>query len=144
HAIYEAWKVDKVEAALLAELLLRGPQTEGELRGRASRMEAVDDLDTLRAKLRPMAGRGLVGYLRPEGRGGPAPAHGVRPPDELAGLRARHAGSAVEDEPRAAPAPRHEPAPAEVETLKQAVASLQAEVTAVKDELRQLKAALGM
>src|SRR5947209_6373261 len=34
HALYEAWHVDKVELALLAELLLRGPQTEGELRTR--------------------------------------------------------------------------------------------------------------
>src|SRR5215813_11418979 len=40
HALYEAWKVDKVELAVLGELLLRGPQTEGELRSRASRMEA--------------------------------------------------------------------------------------------------------
>jgi uncharacterized protein YceH (UPF0502 family) len=144
HAIYEAWKVDKVEAALLAELLLRGPQTEGELRGRASRMEAVDDLDTLRAKLRPMAERGLVVYLTPEGRRGTVLTHGFHAADELGGLRARHAGAAVEEEPQTAPVSRHEPLPAEIETLKQTVASLQAEVTAVKEELRQLKAALGM
>ena len=49
HLLYEAWHVDKVELAVLAELLLRGPQTEGELRGRASRMEPIDDLDALRA-----------------------------------------------------------------------------------------------
>jgi hypothetical protein len=107
-------------------------------------MEAVDDLDTLRAKLRPMAERGLVVYLTPEGRRGTVLTHGFHAADELAGLRARHAGAAVEDEPRAAPAPRHEPGPAEIETLKQTVASLQAEVTAVREELRQLKAALGM
>ena len=29
HSLYEAWHVDKVELAVLAELLLRGPQTEG-------------------------------------------------------------------------------------------------------------------
>ena len=46
HAMYDAWKVGKVEAAILTELLLRGPQTEGELRSRASRMEPIDDLDT--------------------------------------------------------------------------------------------------
>src|SRR5687768_1225314 len=39
HHLYEAWNVSKVELAILAELLLRGPQTEGELRGRAGRME---------------------------------------------------------------------------------------------------------
>ena len=35
HSLYEAWHADKVELAVLAELLLRGPQTEGELRARA-------------------------------------------------------------------------------------------------------------
>src|SRR5947209_11648958 len=43
HALYEAWRVDKVELAILGELLLRGPQTEGELRARASRMEPIDE-----------------------------------------------------------------------------------------------------
>src|SRR5437870_994225 len=39
HNLYDAWSVNKVELAILAELLLRGPQTEGEIRQRASRME---------------------------------------------------------------------------------------------------------
>ena len=43
HIVYEAWRVEKVELAVLAELLLRGPQSEGELRARASRMEPIDD-----------------------------------------------------------------------------------------------------
>src|SRR5262249_14942459 len=47
HTLYESWHVDKVELAILAELLLRGPQTEGELRARASRMESIADLDAL-------------------------------------------------------------------------------------------------
>src|SRR5262249_53892814 len=38
HNLYDLWSVNKVELAILAELLLRGPQTEGELRQRASRM----------------------------------------------------------------------------------------------------------
>src|SRR5262245_2756710 len=62
HVAYEAWKVDKVELAVLAELLLRGAQTEGELRGRASRMESIDDLDQLRAVLKRLAERRLVVY----------------------------------------------------------------------------------
>ena len=32
HTLYDWLKVSKVELAVLAELLLRGPQTEGELR----------------------------------------------------------------------------------------------------------------
>src|SRR5450432_1916678 len=60
HHLYEKWHVNKVELALLAELLLRGAQTEGELRGRASRMEPLDDLEQLRQALRPLAERKLV------------------------------------------------------------------------------------
>jgi uncharacterized protein len=36
-----------VELAVIAELLLRGPQTEGELRARASRMRPIPDLPAL-------------------------------------------------------------------------------------------------
>src|SRR5262249_2251913 len=32
HILYEAWRVEKPALAVLGELLLRGPQTEGELR----------------------------------------------------------------------------------------------------------------
>src|SRR4029079_8425429 len=40
HQLYEWLGVDKVELSVMAELLLRGAQTEGELRGRVSRMDA--------------------------------------------------------------------------------------------------------
>src|SRR5437588_574115 len=66
HSLYEAWRVDKVEVALMAELLLRGPQTEGELRTRAGRMEPINDLDALRALLKPLVERRLVVYLTPD------------------------------------------------------------------------------
>ena len=48
HLLYEWLGVDKVELAVMAELLLRGAQTEGELRGRAARMEPIADLAALR------------------------------------------------------------------------------------------------
>ena len=40
-----------MELAVLAELLLRGPQTEGDLRARASRMEPLPDLAALQTVL---------------------------------------------------------------------------------------------
>src|SRR5437868_4374278 len=42
HSVIETLHVRAGEAAILAELLLRGPQTLGELRGRASRMHAME------------------------------------------------------------------------------------------------------
>src|SRR5262249_3066633 len=94
HIAYETWKVDKVELAILAELLLRGPQTEGELRGRASRMEPIDDLDGLRVILKRLCERGLAVYLTPEGRRGTVLTDGFHPPSEVERLRAHHLGAA--------------------------------------------------
>src|SRR5262249_30562607 len=89
HSLYDEWKVGKVELAILGELLLRGAQTEGELRGRASRMEPIDDLDTLRDVLKPMAERRLVVHLTPEGQRGTALTHGFMTPEELEHWRGR-------------------------------------------------------
>src|SRR5215471_17065331 len=118
HIAYETWKVDKVELAVLAELLLRGPQTEGELRGRASRMEPIGDLDQLRLILKRLTERRLVVYLTPEGRRGTILTHGFHPAAELERLRAGHMGTAevVEREP----APRSaEDAPETSKTLEE-------------------------
>ena len=45
------------QAGVLSELLLRGPQTEGELRARASRMAAIPDLATLHRVLEELSTR---------------------------------------------------------------------------------------
>src|SRR5438874_1712888 len=87
HLLYEQWHVGKGEIAVLAELLLRGPQTEGDLRTRVSRMEPVEDLDALRAVLHPLVQRGLVVYLTPEGRRGTVLTHGFHDAQELERLK---------------------------------------------------------
>ena len=93
HLLYEAWnQPSKVEMAVLAELLLRGPQTEGDLRGRASRMDEIKDLDELRGLLKGLAARNLVVYLTPPGRGAVV-THGFHSPEELE--KARAAGGAI-------------------------------------------------
>ena len=99
HLLYEAWKVAKVEMAVLAELLLRGPQTEGDLRGRASRMDEIKDLDELRGLLKGLAERNLVVYLSPPDRRGTVVTHGFHTPDELEREKGRHAGGAADHEP---------------------------------------------
>ncbi|MGL6076934.1 MAG: YceH family protein [Fimbriiglobus sp.] len=87
HQLYELWKVDKVEMAILAELLLRGPQTEGDLRGRASRMEEIADLETLRQHLKKLETRNLVVYLTSPDRRGAMLTHGFHTPEELSDAR---------------------------------------------------------
>jgi uncharacterized protein YceH (UPF0502 family) len=161
HSLYETWHVNKVELAILGELLLRGPQTEGELRGRASRMEPIDDLDALRAVLRPMAERKLVVYLTPEGRRGTVLTHGMHAPDELEGLRNRHKSEAVEfvTAPSVAAPPRvAEPANStalaslegrvndahnEIAALRGELSNLQNQIAALTEQVRGLNDALG-
>ena len=57
--------IDKTKLAVLAELLLRGVQQPGELRGRASRMAPIESLGALSAILGPLIEAGLVVRLDP-------------------------------------------------------------------------------
>ncbi len=152
HHLYEAWKVEKVELAVLGELLLRGPQTEGELRGRASRMEPIADLEALRPVLRSLAERGLVVYLTPEGRRGTTVTHGFHTPEDLERLRsAAGRETNVSAEPAlavpASTATQQQETPAEVptalRTLADAVSELQKRVSELEEQVRSLKQALG-
>lgn len=69
HLLYQWLGVEKVELAVMTELLLRGAQTEGELRSRAARMEPIADLTALRPVLDSLKSKGLVISLTPPGRG---------------------------------------------------------------------------
>jgi uncharacterized protein len=51
HRLQESFNFDRREAAIFCELLLRGPQTPGELRGRAERMHRFDDLSEVQSAL---------------------------------------------------------------------------------------------
>ena len=57
HALVEKLRLSPAELAVLAELLLRGPQTGGELRTRAERMHAFPDLTAVEAALEELMGR---------------------------------------------------------------------------------------
>ncbi len=57
HRLQEAFNFDRREAALFCELLLRGPQTPGELRTRAERMHAFDDLSEAQSALQRLINR---------------------------------------------------------------------------------------
>jgi uncharacterized protein YceH (UPF0502 family) len=158
HTLYDWLKVSKVELAVLAELMLRGPQTEGDLRARASRMELLPDLPTLQAVLEALVPRDLVIYLSPRGqKRGVVVTHGLYPPAELEKVRqafAQQAVAANDDEERPArlsparaelSAAAQAPAwAAEVAALRSEIESLRGTVEALAAEVRELKAALGV
>jgi hypothetical protein len=57
HQFKEKVGVNTPEMVILAELLLRGPQTLGELRGRASRMHPLESLEMVRGTLDQLMGK---------------------------------------------------------------------------------------
>ena len=101
HALVEKLRLSPAELAILAELLLRGPQTIGELRTRAERMHNFSDLAAVEATLEELSARTppLVNKLpRQPGRKEPRYAHlfageteltveELSPPPESARLR---------------------------------------------------------
>ncbi len=101
HAAYEWLDVDSPGAAVMTEFLLRGPQTLGEIRTRASRMYALDDLKVVGEIIDSLIAKNLVEPLTPPGRGQTF-AHKLYPPDERQYLEARlekQASAATESAP---------------------------------------------
>ena len=160
HLAYEWLGVEKEELAILGELLLRGEQTEGDLRGRASRMDPIPDLDILRGHLDRLADRGLVIWLSPPGRGRML-THGLLPAEKLEKVRMQLglAGAAVASPSAASTAdvdrvaePVREPtpvspspqaAPPARDALADRVAELERTVADLRDRLARLETDLG-
>ena len=57
HHLQEVFNFDRRETAVLCVLLLRGPQTPGELRGRTERMYRFEDLSVVESALHRLMGR---------------------------------------------------------------------------------------
>jgi len=63
HLLAEALPMDSPEQAIMSVLMLRGPQTPGELKQRAERMHAFGDLDGVHETLARLTERGLARRL---------------------------------------------------------------------------------
>ncbi len=57
HRLAEMFNFTRPETAILCELLLRGPQTPGELRSRAERMHPFEDLNVVHTTLKHLTER---------------------------------------------------------------------------------------
>lgn len=83
HHAYEWFGVDANEIAVMTELLLRGTQSVGDLRGRAARMAKIGSVEELRPILQALAAKNLIVFLTPEGRG-QIVTHNLYLPEEMA------------------------------------------------------------
>jgi uncharacterized protein YceH (UPF0502 family) len=152
HYLYDWLAVDKVEIAVMAELLLRGAQTAGELRGRAARMEPIADLGELRPVLASLRAKGLVISLTPEGRGH-AVTHALYLPEELQRLKAQYGASVAQSPPsmplEATSPPMQAPVaaapgldPEAAEALRRGLEELRSQVAQLRSDFDDLAAVL--
>jgi uncharacterized protein len=106
HYMKDFLGLNGAELAVIAELLLRGEQSLGDLRGRAARMDPIPDVNALKPIVDGLVDRGLMIELTPPGRG-QIVSHNLYKERELNELRAKYAGHvpvAVNDSDDDAPA----------------------------------------
>jgi hypothetical protein len=99
HWLGEAFNFSRAEAALVCALLLRGPQTPGELRGRTERLHRFDEISDVLAGLQKLMEREtpLAAVLaRQPGTKEPRYAHLLSGPVESAAVSAAEAAPGSE------------------------------------------------
>lgn len=146
HLLPEALDVDEEEISLLGVLMLRGPQTPGELKQRSERLHRFDGLAAVEETLERLVGRGLV--ARHERRPGQKEVRysqllGGEEGDATAPATAPESpGASVPD--RAAPAaPEEAAAPPPPAAGEDRLDRLERELAELRAELARLREALG-
>ena len=132
HRLQEAFNFSRGETAVLCVLLLRGPQTPGELRGRTERMHHFEDLEAVQSNLQKLMQRDppLVAVLpRQPGTKESRYAHllsGEVGAGDLALPRTVSPSSSPDDQER-------------ISRLESTVAVLQAEVSELRQQLAEFR-----
>jgi uncharacterized protein len=133
HLLDQAFGLDDAEVALLAVLMLRGPQTPGELKQRVDRLQHFNDLGVVHDTLRRLVDRGQV--ARHERR----PGQKEDRYEQLLGAGAAGAASApAEGEAAEQDAPSEE-----LNSAEDRLTRLEREVAELRTELAALHADLG-
>jgi uncharacterized protein YceH (UPF0502 family) len=125
HLLDEALGVSDAEISVLAVLMLRGPQTLGELKGRTERMHGFDSLQDVQQTLDGLAERELVVRL-------------ARRPGQKEERYAQLLGGAEDEQPAPAPATVVTEEPVDVDrlgALERRVAELERAVREFRERL---------
>jgi uncharacterized protein YceH (UPF0502 family) len=133
HLLDEALDLAPDERALLCVLMLRGPQTLGELKQRSERLHAFPDLASVEEALERLTARELGRWIeRRPGQKEARYGHLLQDDDPAAMEQVKR----PHDDPRPAPQP-------EQDDLAGEVARLRDEVRALRDDVAALRAELG-
>jgi uncharacterized protein YceH (UPF0502 family) len=130
---YGSLKFSPQETAIVCELLLRGPQTPGELRTHAARLAPLHDVTEVETALENLA-------TRPDG---PFVARLAREPGRRESRYMHLFSGEAPPETADGAEPPLRSAPAGTPALGERVAALEAAVAALREELEALKAGLG-
>jgi uncharacterized protein YceH (UPF0502 family) len=135
HKLLEHYELTPAEVALLCVLLLRGPQTPGELRSRTERMHPFESVAEVEARLEEL-GRGSAPLVRAlEARPGQKERRFIQLlsaeiPDPTA---TPHTPFSQEATPAVAPLPTR------IDTLTAELATLRAELEQLREEFRAFR-----
>ena len=140
HHLYEWLDVRGAEAAVMIELLLRGEQTIGELRGRAARFdESISDVAALKPLLDSLQEKDLIVALTPEGRGQMV-THNLYQPQELEAVRRHVAAAIVSGLDTSEPTSAESPAP----QTTRVESNLLQEIKKLADRIARIERELGI
>lgn len=128
HSAGDAFDLSPAETAVLAELFLRGQQTPGELKQRASRMVGMDSLDDVHNVIEALMGQGLAMKL------GRNPGQKESRYTHLLGIEAEPLSEGHTSSVEPAPV-EHEQRPG----LYERIEALEAEVRSLRNELNALR-----
>ena len=126
HDVNNALQLSRREVAILCELLVRGPQTPGELRSRAERMYKFESLDDVNASLQRLIERD--------------PALAVILPRQPGTKEARYAHTLlpIDIQPTHEAPPHRQPS----ESTEARIVKLESEVQDLRREIEEMKAKL--
>ncbi|MFH5802449.1 DUF480 domain-containing protein [Alienimonas sp. DA493] len=138
HLVRKKLTITEPQIAVLAELMLRGRQTLGELRARASRMVPIPSLDELREAVDGLMEMGFVSADGPLERRGATVDHALYPPDEAPPAAPAAGEPAAASRQTGAPAVDAE----ELASLREANEELRSDLAELTDRVARLSEAL--
>jgi uncharacterized protein YceH (UPF0502 family) len=159
HRLDRRWELDKRAKAVMTLLLLRGPQTPGELRTRAERLCSFESVEEVEATLQRFAsgfdalvrelprrpGQREARWTHREGLDEAQDGRATGGEEERPRIPAREPETPIaEARGTEAPTGRRPAADERLERLEEAVAELRGTVDTLRDQLRELRSELGV